>query len=385
MKDYKLSASTFAGLEDVLADELLHLGARDIKKGIRNVQFTGDKGFIYKANFNLHTALRIFKQIEERNKIRNAEQLYRFINKIDWSEILDLDQKFRIDVTGQSKFFDNTQFVALKAKDAIVDQFRKKWNKRPDISLKNPDIRIVLHLQDDKIKVLLDSSGESLHKRGYRTATNKAPINEVLAAGIVKIADWKGLSNLLDPMCGSGTIPIEAAMIGMNIPASIHRESFAFEKWKDFDPELFQLIKESSLKKIRELPEGIKIMGYDKAPSAVEKAIQNVKNAGLEEFIVIKQADFFKTSKKDDKKLSLIFNPPYDERLSIDVKDFYKKIGDTLKHNYPGSTAWILVGNKEAVKSIGLRPSKRIPLYNGKLEVRLLKFDLYTGSKKSDK
>ncbi len=385
MKDYKLSASTFAGLEDILADELLHLGARDIKKGIRNVQFTGDKGFIYKANFNLHTALRIFKQIAEANKVKTAQHLYQFINSIDWSKYLEINQSFRIDVTGQSPYFNNTQFVALKAKDAIVDQFRKKYDNRPDINLKNPDLRILLHLQKDNVKILMDSSGESLHKRGYRSATNKAPINEVLAAGMVKIAGWKGLSDLLDPMCGSGTIPIEAAMLAMNIPASIHRKNFAFEKWKDFDPELFNLIKESSLKKIRELPPGIKITAYDKAPSAVEKAIQNVKNAGLDEFINVKQADFFKTTKNGDGNLCLIFNPPYDERLSIDVKSFYKKIGDTLKHNYPGSTAWILAGNKEAVKSIGLRPSKRIPLYNGKLEVRFLKFDLYTGSKKTEK
>jgi putative N6-adenine-specific DNA methylase len=382
MKDYILSATTFAGLEDILAEELLRLGARDIKKGIRHVQFTGDKGFIYKANYNLRTALRIFKQIAEKKYIKNAGQLYRFINSMEWSDYMDSHQTFRIDVTGQSNFFNNTQFVALKTKDAIVDQFRKKTGSRPNVDLKNPDIRIVIHLQKDHIKVLLDSSGESLHKRGYRTATNKAPINEVLAAGIVKLAEWKGLDNLLDPMCGSGTIPIEAAMLAMNIPASIHREKFAFQNWKDFDSSLFNLIKETSLKKIKELPSGIKITGYDKAPSAVEKAIQNVKNAGLEEFINIKQADFFKTSKKDKQKLTMIFNPPYDERLQIDVKNFYKNIGDTLKHHYPGSTAWILAGNKEAVKSIGLRPSKRIPLYNGKLEVRLLKFELYTGSKK---
>ncbi len=385
MNDYQLSASTFAGLEDILAEELLHLGARDIKKGIRNVQFTGDKGFMYKANFNLHTALRVLKKIADGKKIKSAKHLYQFIYSVDWDKIMDIRQSFRIDVTGQSPYFDNTQFVALKTKDAIVDQFREKTGKRPDIHLKNPDIHIVIHLQKDNIKILLDSSGESLHKRGYRTATNKAPINEVLAAGIIKITEWKGQIDLLDPMCGSGTIPIEAAMVAMNIPAAIHRKKFAFENWKDFDPELFDLIKESSLKKIRELPAGIKITGYDKAPSAVEKALQNVKNAGLEEFISIKQADFFHTAKKDNKTLTLVFNPPYNERLSIDTKEFYKKTGDTLKHHYPGSTAWILAGSKDGIKSLGLRPSKKIPLYNGKIEVRLLKIELYTGSKKLKK
>ncbi len=381
MNDYKLSATTFAGLEQVLADELLQLGAKNIRKGIRNVQFEGDMGFIYKANYNLHTALRVFRQIFHIKFLKTAGQLYNGISKINWADYIDVNQTFRIDVSGKNPSFSNSQFVALKAKDAIVDQFRKKTGRRPDVNIKNPDIRILIHLQSKGASVLLDSSGESLHKRGYRSATNIAPINEVLAAGIVKFSAWSGQTNLLDPMCGSGTIPIEAAMIAMNIPAGINRTKFGFENWKDFDSELFDKIKEISINKIIELQQGIKIIGYDKAPSAVEKAKQNILNAGLEDFIQIKQADFFKTI-KPEKSTILIFNPPYNERLSIDTKFFYKEMGDTLKHNYPDTVAWILVGNTEALKSVGLRPSKKIPLYNGKLEVRLVKYEMYSGSRK---
>ncbi|HFX18074.1 MAG TPA: class I SAM-dependent RNA methyltransferase, partial [Flavobacteriales bacterium] len=310
-----------------------------------------------------------------------AEQLYQVIYNIPWDNFMSVEQTFRIDVTGQTKYFDNTRFIALKAKDAIVDQFRTKFDQRPNIDLKNPDIRIVLHFQDQKLHVLLDSSGESLHKRGYRTMTNIAPLNEVLAAGIVALSGWKGHRNLLDPMCGSGTILIEAAMWAMHIPAGINRDNFGFQKWPNYDAELFDLIKNVSLKKIRELPEGIKLIGYDKAPSAVEKARLNIQNAHLEDFITVKQADFFKTTRPKDQTM-LLFNPPYDERLSIDVKSFYKKIGDTLKHHYPDTEAWMLVGNLQALKFVGLRPSKRIKLFNGKIEARLVQYILYPGSKK---
>jgi len=381
MKNYNLVATTFYGLENVLADELLQLGARSIKKANRSVTFQGDLGFMYKANFNLHTALRILLEIRQVRKIYKAEHLYQTIYKMDWTPYLDKHDSIRIDVTGQTKYFKNTNFIALKAKDAIVDQFRDKYDARPDIDLKNPDLRIILHFTDDKLNILLDSSGTPLHKRGYRTATNIAPINEVLAAGLVALSGWNGRQNLLDPMCGSGTILIEAAMLKMHIPASINRKNFAFEKWKNYDSELFELIKDSSLKRIRELDKGVKLIGYDKAPSAVEKAIQNVANANLEEFISIKQADFFK-SIRPEQTTSLLFNPPYDERLSIDTQSFYKQIGDTLKHHYPDTIAWMLVGNMQALKYVGLRPSRKIKLFNGKIETRLTKYELYAGSKK---
>jgi len=382
--DLQLTATTFFGLENILAQELQQIGAKNIQTANRAVHFSGDLGFLYKANYNLHTALRVLWQISSNKNIYKAEQLYKSVSKIDWQQFMSVKQTFRIDVTGQTKFFKNTRFIALKAKDAIVDQFRSATNERPNIDLKNPDIRIVLYFQDQKLQILLDSSGASLHKRGYRTMTNIAPLNEVLAAGIVKLSGWQGLQNLLDPMCGSGTILIEAAMSAMYIPAGINREKFAFQNWQNYNPDLFELIKESSLKKIRELPPSIKIIGYDKAPSAVEKALKNIKNANLEDFITVKQADFFKTTSPQQKTM-LLFNPPYDERLSINIKEFYKHIGDTLKQNYTNTEAWLLVGNLQALKYVGLRPSKRIKLFNGKLEARLVQYQLYQGSKKTKK
>ncbi len=380
-EDLNLTATTFYGLEEVLAAELLQLGAKEIKIANRAVGFKGDLGFLYKANFNLHTALRVLWQIAGFTNVYKAEQLYKNIQQIDWSAYMQPSQTFRIDVTGQTKFFKNTRFIALKAKDAIVDQFRAKYNSRPDIDLRQPDIRLILHFEDQKMTVHIDSSGESLHKRGYRIQTNIAPLNEVLASGIVALSGWRGCCNLLDPMCGSGTILIEAAMREMNIPAAINRSTFAFQNWPNYQAQLFELIKTSSLNKIRELPDGVKLMGYDKAPSAVEKARLNIKNANLDEFIQIEQKDFFKAGQPAQKHF-LLFNPPYDERLKIDLPNFYKQIGDTLKQNYTGMEAWMLVGNLAALKYVGLRPTKRIKLFNGKLEARLVQYLLYQGSKK---
>ncbi len=382
MRDLKLTATTFFGLEAILAQELRNLGAKNVVEANRAVYFEGDLGFLYKTNYNLHTALRVLWEIAVVKNVYKAGHLYEAVNQIDWSRFMSVNQTFRIDVTGQTQYFKNTRFIALKAKDAIVDQFRNQYDQRPDIDLKNPDIRIILHFQDQKLHILLDSSGESLHKRGYRTQTNIAPLNEVLAAGIVALSGWQGRRDLLDPMCGSGTILIEAAMMQMYIPANINRAKFSFQNWKNYDTDLFEVIKNASLKKIRELPLGTKLIGYDKAPSAVEKARQNIKNANLEAFISISAADFFKTERPQRDTL-LLFNPPYDERLAIDVTGFYKNIGDTLKQNYPDTEAWLLVGNLQALKSVGLRPSRRIKLFNGKLEARLVQYKLYKGTKKT--
>ncbi len=382
MRDLKLTATTFFGLEAILAQELRNLGAKNVVEANRAVYFEGDLGFLYKTNYNLHTALRVLLEIAVVKNVYKAGHLYEAVKQIDWSRFMSVNQTFRIDVTGQTQYFKNTRFIALKAKDAIVDQFRNQYDQRPDIDLKNPDIRIILHFQDQKLHILLDSSGESLHKRGYRTQTNIAPLNEVLAAGIVALSGWQGRRDLLDPMCGSGTILIEAAMMQMYIPANINRAKFSFQNWKNYDVDLFEVIKNASLKKIRELPLGTRLIGYDKAPSAVEKARQNIKNANLEAFISISAADFFKTERPQRDTL-LLFNPPYDERLAIDVTGFYKNIGDTLKQNYPDTEAWLLVGNLQALKSVGLRPSRRIKLFNGKLEARLVQYKLYKGTKKT--
>jgi putative N6-adenine-specific DNA methylase len=381
MKDnFKMIAKTFFGFEEILAQELKNLGAANVETGVRMVSFVGDKGFMYKANLALRTALKILKPIKEFRAF-NEQSLYKGIQSIDWSEFLSANDTFVIDTTVNSEVFNHSQFVALKAKDAIVDQFRDKFGKRPSIDKDFPDLRINIHIQKEVCSVSLDTSGSSLHHRGYRTATNIAPINEVLAAGMLLLAGWDGQSDFLDPMCGSGTILAEAAMIACNIPANVNRKEFAFEKWNDWDNDLFDMILESLLKKTRVFHYTIK--GYDKAPSAVAKAKDNIKNANLDEYVSVQQQNFFETKKQSDGKLFMLFNPPYGERLDIDLERFYQEIGDTFKQSYPNTEAWFITANLEALKFVGLRPSRKIKLFNGKLEARLLKYDIYEGSKKA--
>lgn len=377
--NFKMIAKTLFGFEEILARELKNLGAQKVETGVRMVSFYGDKGFMYKANIALRTALKILKPIKEFRAF-NEQSLYKGVQSIDWSDYISENQTFVIDTTVNSEVFNHSQFVALKAKDAIVDQFREKSGKRPNIDKDFPDLRINIHIQKEICSVSLDTSGSSLHHRGYRTATNIAPINEVLAAGMLLLSGWDGQCDFLDPMCGSGTILAEAAMIACNIPANINRREFAFEKWNDWDNDLFDKITDSLLNKTRDFHYTIK--GYDKAPSAVVKAKDNIKNANLDEYVSISHENFFNTRKETDGKLFMLFNPPYGERLDIDLERFYSEIGDTFKQNYPNTEAWFITANLEALKFVGLRPSRKIKLFNGKLEARLVKYEIYEGSKK---
>lgn len=377
--NFKMLAKTLFGFEDILAEELRNLGAINVEKGVRSVFFEGDKGFMYKANLCLRTALKILKPIKT-FQVRNETDLYQKVYDMPWEQLLTVHNTFAIHATLSDAIFNHSQFVALKTKDAIADKFRNTEGRRPDVDVKHPDISINIHIHRNQVSVSLDSSGSSLHHRGYKTATNIAPINEVLAAGMLLLSGWDGQSNFMDPMCGSGTILAEAAMIACNIPANINRKEFAFEKWADFDSELFEKIVDSSLSKTREFHHSI--WGYDKAPSAVQKAKENIKNANLTEYISIKHYNFFETYKPEEGKLHMVFNPPYGERLNIDMEEFYKSIGNTLKQNYPGTDAWFITSNMEALKFVGLRPSRKIALFNGKLESKLVKFEMYEGSKK---
>lgn len=379
MENFKMVAKTLFGFEELLAKELTQLGAQKVEQGVRVVTFMGDKGFMYKANLGLRTALKILKPIKTFKAV-NDVALYKGIQSIDWSDYFTAHQTFLIDTTLHSDHFNHSQYVALKSKDAIVDQFRDNQGKRPSVDKDFPDLRIHVHIDRDQVTVSLDTSGESLHRRGYKTATNIAPINEVLAAGMLMLSGWDGTSHFIDPMCGSGTILAEAAMIACNIPANINRKEFAFEKWNDWDSQLFDNILESLLKKTREFH--YTITGYDKAPSAVSKAKDNIENANLAEYITIKQANFFETEKETDGPLHMVFNPPYGERLDIDMERFYREIGDTLKQGYSDTNAWFITANLDALKFVGLRPSRKIKLFNGKLEARLVKYEMYAGSKK---
>ncbi len=379
MENFKMIAKTFFGFEEILAKELQQLGAQEVEIGTRAVSFKGDKGFMYKANLSLRTALKILKPIYY-FKATNDQNLYKGIQGIDWSKYIGENQTFVIDTTIHSDNFKHSQFVSQKAKDAIVDQFREKTGQRPSIDKDFPDLRINIHIDRDQVSVALDTSGASLHHRGYRTATNIAPINEVLAAGMLLLSGWDGSSDFLDPMCGSGTLLAEAAMIACNIPANINRKEFAFEKWNDWDNDLFDQIIDALMKRTKEFHHTI--IGYDKAPSAVQKAKDNIWNANLDDYISIIQGDFFESKKENTGPLHMVFNPPYGERLNIELERFYREIGDTLKNNYPNTNAWFITANLEALKFVGLRPSRKIKLFNGSLEARLVKYEMYEGSKK---
>lgn len=379
-ENFKMIAKTFFGFEEILAAELRQLGAQDVEIGTRMVSFKGDKGFMYKANLSLRTALKILKPIYY-FRARDEKSLYKGIYSMDWSKYLNSNQTFVIDATVHSDNFNHSEFVSQKSKDAIVDQFRERTGQRPSIDKIYPDLRINIHIDKDQVSVALDTSGTSLHQRGYRTATNIAPINEVLAAGILLLSGWDGQGDFLDPMCGSGTFLAEAAMIACNIPANINRREFAFEKWSDWDNELFDNIMNSLLKKTREFH--YTITGYDKAPSAVLKAKDNLKNANLTEYVTIREDNFFASEKETKGPLHMVFNPPYGERLDIQLERFYAEIGDTLKKNYPGTNAWFITGNLEALKFVGLKPSRKIKLFNGSLESRLVKYEMYEGSKRT--
>ena len=381
-ENFKMVAKTFYGFEEILAKELELLGAQKIKPGNRMVSFVGDLGFLYKANLSLRTALKILKPIHT-GRVANEEALYQLFYDFTWADYLDVDSKFIIDSVVHGSIFTHSQFASQKAKDGLVDQFRDRHNQRPNVDLNRPDLRINLHIQEDFCTISLDSSGASLHHRGYRTATNIAPLNEVLAAGLIQLSGWNGNTDFLDPMCGSGTLVIEAAMFACNIPANINRKLFAFEKWTDWDADLFEKIQESQLKKI--INPSIQIKGSDKSPSAIEKALINIKNINLNDFVTIEKKDFFQLEKENTEPLHLLTNPPYGERLDGDINALYQGIGDAFKQSFPNTHAWIISSNMEAIKCIGLRPSRKIKLFNGKLETKLMYYPIYKGTKRVHK
>ena len=375
MEQFELIAKTFQGLEEVLAQELTELGAGDIQIGRRMVSFSGDKEMMYRANFCLRTAVRILKPIKH-FKAKDADDVYNAVRSIDWSKYLDVDTTFSVDSVVFSQEFRHSKFVAYKVKDAIVDYFRETLGKRPNIRITNPDIRLNIHIAESDCTLSLDSSGESLHIRGYRTATVDAPINEVLAAGLIKLSGWDCQSDLIDPFCGSGTILIEAALMARNIYPGVFRKEYGFEKWKDFDREMFDRIYNDDSNE-REFDH--KIYGYDLNLRAIEAATANVKAAGISDCVVLKQQDFKKFTQPTEKAL-IITNPPYGERItSPDLLGLYRAIGERLKHEFSGGEAWIISYKQECFDEIGLKPSFKIPLYNGSLDCEFRKYQLFNG------
>ncbi len=378
IQEFEMIAKTFMGLEPVLAKELTQLGAKNVQEGRRMVSFIGDKEMMYRANFQLHTAIRILKPIKH-FKALSADDVYEGVKTVDWSQYLALDKTFAVDSVVFSEEFRHSKFVAYKVKDAIVDQFRELTGKRPNISVTNPDIRLHIHIADDQCTLSLDSSGESLHRRGYRQESVEAPLNEVLAAGMILMTGWKGETDFIDPMCGSGTLLIEAALIARNMAPGLFRKEFAFEKWSDFDAELFDKIyNDDSLE--REFTHHI--YGYDIDIKAVNTARINVKAAGLSSNITIAEQDF-KNFLRPEQPSIMVTNPPYGERISTpDLLGTYRMIGERLKHQFMNNDAWILSYREECFEQIGLKPSIKIPLYNGSLECEFRKYQIFDGKMK---
>lgn len=374
-EEFELIAKTFMGLEPVLAEELTNMGANNVEIGRRMVSFTGNKEMMYRANFQLHTAIRILKPIKK-FKAQSADDVYDRVKEIDWSKLMDNKMTFAVDSVVFSEEFRHSKFVAYKVKDAIVDQFREATGVRPNVSVTNPDLRLHIHIADENATLCLDSSGESLHRRGYRQESVEAPLNEVLAAGMILMTGWRGETDFIDPMCGSGTLPIEAALIARNISPGVFRKEYAFEKWADFDKELFDNIYNDDSAE-REFAHHI--YGYDVDMKAVAKARLNVKAAGLTSDITIEQKDF-KDFTQPEEKAIIVTNPPYGERISTpNLLATYKMIGERLKNAFKGNNAWVLSYREECFDQIGLKPSIKIPVFNGSLECEFRKYQMFEG------
>lgn len=371
--NYQFVAKTFLGLENILADELITLGAHNVEATQRAVSFEGDISILYRANLWCRTALKILMNIDTFH-INNAEDLYQGISRINWENYFSPEQTFMIEAVNKSRIFNHSNFVSLKAKDAIVDQFRNSHGTRPSVNRNSADIRIHIFVYNNECHVSLDSSGESLHRRGYRTEANRAPLNEVLAAGLIKLAGWNADTDFFDPMCGSGTLPIEAAMMAGNFAPGINR-SFAFMHWSDFSRKEWNSIREEAVNKKKGI--NVKIFGSDISRNSIELAQNNMERAGFKEGIILSKNDFFESAPAIEKGLVLI-NPPYGERLEEeDINDFYYQIGKKLKSAYTGLTVAILSGNKEAMKKIGLKPDQKIAINNGDIECNFNRYKLY--------
>jgi len=378
LKDYQLIAKTFAGLEDVLAKEIKNIGGKNVRRGKRAVFFEGDLEIIYKSNYQLRTAIRILKEIE-RFQFKNVDQFYLRCKKIDWTKYLALEQHFRIEsVIVNSRDFRNSMFTSLKVKDAIADHFRKKFGKRPNVETDVPDIIINVHIFENSCTLSVDSSGESLHKRGYRVKQGEAPLSEILAAGMILMAGWYGNSDFMDPMCGSGTLPIEAAMIAYNIPPAKFRKEFAFQKWNDYDQLLWDKVSEPQPQ--RDFRHNI--YASDVNAGNLLNAQTNARRALVFNKIKFLKSDF-KDLQTDFNNGTIITNPPYGERLKeVNLNGLYEMIGERLKHQYTGSEAWILSAAFESMKYIGLKPNSKMDLMNGALKCKFNQYELFHGKRR---
>ena len=377
---FQMSAKTFYGFEDTLCKELKTIDAIDIFKSNRIVHFKGNKEIMYKANICLRTALKILLPIAKK-KVSNYESLYKFSFDFEWEKYFDKDSSFYINSVCFGKDFTHSLYVSQKVKDGIVDRFRKSNGSRPTVNKYNPDIHFDVHIDKNFCTFSLNSSGKNLNQRGYRKKTTEAPLNEVLAAGLILLSNWNKKDDFLDPMCGGGTFLFEACMIAKNIPPNLYRKNFAFKKWNDWDQDLFINISKSLTKKIEDT--NTNILGFEKSKNTFKKLNYNIKNSNLSDFISVSNIDFFDSEKGSKENLHVLINPPYGVRIGKELNKIYSLIGYTLKQKYHNTNSWIISSNFEAIKRIGLKPSKKFKIYNGKLESKFLKYEIYEGSKKN--
>lgn len=380
---FDMVATTQQFLEPVLVKELLNLGATNVEKHNRAVSFTGDLSVMYRANLCTRTALKILVPFTK-FKARNERDLYEEIRHIEWEKYLDVDGTLAVHTSLSTDYFNHSQFVSQKTKDAIVDRYREKFGRRPSVDIANPHLSIAVHIVRDEVSISFDSSAESLHRRGYRTEQTLAPINEVTAAGMVLLTEWDGTGAFVDPMCGSGTILIEAALYAKNIAPGLFKKHFGFMHWKNYDRVLWQTLVDEAKAKIKETD--TIFLGSDKTFKAIEIARANATRAGLDEDIRLSNKRFEEVKAPQDIKGMVVINPPYGERLPIEeIGPFYKEMGDKLKQEFDGYTAWIISSNVGALKKVGLAASQRLTLFNGPLECKFYKFELYKGSKRAPK
>lgn len=378
----KLLAKTLYGLEHILADELNALGAQKVERLNRAVRFQGDKTLIYKANLWCRTALRILIPIHHYSA-RHKKQLYNGVQRYNWNELLEPTNTLAIDTTLQNTYFTHSKFVSQQIKDAIVDQIREKKGSRPSVDLTNPTLRLNAHIYKNNVTLSIDTSGNSLHRRGYHMHSASAPLNEVLGAGMIQLAGWQGQSPLIDPMCGSGTIITEAAMIAANIAPGLNR-SFGFENLNNFDKDLWLRLQKEA-EGAKEQPPAY-IEGSDQSAKAIRAARINLQSAGVHEYVTLKIRSFQKIQPPTEQAGLIIMNPPYGERLEKDdLPAFYEMVGDKLKQSFTGWDAWLLSGNPEAIKRLGLQTQNKFTLYNGQIECKYLHYPIYQGSKKNKK
>ena len=382
-KSFKMVATTQQYLEPILVNELLNIGAENVEKHNRAVSFTGDLATLYRANLCTRTALRILVPFTSFT-VRNERDLYEEIRRLDWEKYLDVDGTLAIHTSLSTDLFNHSQYISQKVKDAIVDRYRDKFGRRPSVDTVNPHLSIAIHIVRNEVNVSFDSSSESLHRRGYRTEQTLAPINEVTAAGMIMLTGWDGKGAFVDPMCGSGTILIEAALYAKNIAPGLFKKQFGFMHWKNFDRILWQVVVEEAKAAIKETD--TIFIGSDKTFKAIEIARANATRAGLDEDIRLSNKRFEEVKPPQGVTGLVVMNPPYGERLPIEeIGPFYKQIGDKLKQDFDGYTAWIISSNVSALKKVGLAASQRLTLFNGPLECKYYKFELYKGSKRAPK